>query len=341
MRIWMDIVHPKGAWLASSLLPQLKGEVTITAREGVQTVEVLDMLGISHTVVGRYGLSSEEKFVLSAERGLALMRVLGRRGFPDILYAHGSVEATRLAFGVGIPIVHANDTIINTPVLKLTLPLVDRLVTPACLKGSWWTRFGISPNKILHYNGVEEVAYVKRHSEREVTRVLSTLFGAIPGKLVVMRGLETKASYVRARRERLIDLVKKVAKRARVIYLPRYDEERGWFGDVENVLIPSEALNVPLLVGASDLVISGGGTIAREASLLGTPSISLYLYDAIGRYLAERGFPLLHVPDPEKAYQLAARVLERPANYMIDTRDLLEGLESPVPYILEAISQVT
>lgn len=340
MRIWIDIVHPKGVWIASYLLSQLKGEATITAREGVQTVEVLDMLGIPYTAVGRYGFSSKEKFVLSVERSLALMRFWEEHGFPDVLYAHGSVEATRLAFGVGIPIVHANDTIINTPVLKLTLPLIDRLVTPRCLKGSWWTRFGISRDKILHYNGIEEVAYVKRYSEREASKVLNALLGTTPEKIVVMRGLEAKASYVRARKEKLVDLVKKVAKKASVIYLPRYDEERGWFRDIGNVFIPSKAINCPLLVGASDLVISSGGTMAREAALLGTPSISLYVYDAIGRYLAERGFPLHYVPDPEKAYQLAARVLERPADYIIDTQDTLKGLESPIPYILEAISQV-
>lgn len=341
MRIWVDVCHPKEGWLLKALLPHLRGHrMLVTARRGLWTTEVLDMLDVPYTPVGRYGYSLREKLVLATERSIGLLAVLEGRGMPDILIGHGSVEATRLAFGLGIPIVHANDTIINVPVIRLTVPLLDRLVTPGCLKREWWARFGIPPSRVVQYDGVEEAAYVRRYPERDVSKALDDAIGTVPDRLVVARGLEARASYVRAWKERLDRVVREVARKASVVYLPRYKGEEARFEGVENVFVPDRPVNCPLLVGASDLVICGGGTIAREAALLGTPTISLHIYDVIGRYLSSRGFPLYHAPDPSEACRLAIRIIDRPGLYRRNTRGALARMESPVRYIQSAIRQL-
>lgn len=342
MKVWIDVVHPKGAWIVNSLIPHLKGtSAVITARRGLQTTEVLDMLGLPYEAIGQYGGSLKEKFVSYARRSLALIDFLEKDGVPDVLYAHGSVEATRLAFGLGIPIVHANDTLINTPVLKLTVPLLDRLVAPRCIRREWWTKFGIATDKISQYDGVEEAAYVKRHDRQEALKMLKAQMGHVPERFVVMRGIETKASYVQSDGDRLRLLAEKIARKAQVVYLPRYDEEKRWFKDVEGVHVLEKVVNGPLLMGFCDLVVSSGGTMAREAALLGTPVVSLYIHDPISKYLKKRGFPFYYVPDLGKAYQFAVKVLDQHQGYRSDTSGLLKKLESPLPYITRAIHQIT
>jgi hypothetical protein len=63
--------------------------------------------------------------------------------------------------------------------------------------------------------------------------------------------------------------------------------ERGY----ENVWIPPDALDGPNLLYYSDVVISGGGTMNREAAILGAPTYSLFKgqMPAVDRYLIDSG----------------------------------------------------
>ncbi len=56
-------------------------------------------------------------------------------------------------------------------------------------------------------------------------------------------------------------------------------------------MIPERVVNGLNLLWHSDLVISGGGTMNREAAALGVPVYSIFLgkTGAVDRYLAEKG----------------------------------------------------
>ena len=76
-----------------------------------------------------------------------------------------------------------------------------------------------------------------------------------------------------------------------IVFLPRVASqgdsvrERGY----DNVWIPPNALDGPNLLYYSDVVISGGGTMNREAAVLGAPTIlALQRTDAGGRPLLDR-----------------------------------------------------
>ena len=46
--------------------------------------------------------------------------------------------------------------------------------------------------------------------------------------------------------------------------------------DAPGFLVPRDPLDGPSLLAAADLSISGGGTMNREAALLGTPAYSIF-----------------------------------------------------------------
>src|SRR5688572_8791039 len=60
-----------------------------------------------------------------------------------------------------------------------------------------------------------------------------------------------------------------------VILLPRNEAQRVAYVD-KGVIIPATPLDGANLIAASDLVISAGGTINREAAALGVPAASIY-----------------------------------------------------------------
>lgn len=58
-----------------------------------------------------------------------------------------------------------------------------------------------------------------------------------------------------------------------------------------NVIIPQTVLDGSNLIAAADLVVSGGGTMNREAAALGVPAITLFAgkQAAIDEYLMSEG----------------------------------------------------
>lgn len=60
-----------------------------------------------------------------------------------------------------------------------------------------------------------------------------------------------------------------------VILLPRNEGQRAAYAG-QGVIIPAAPLDGANLIAASDLVISAGGTINREAAALGVPAVSIY-----------------------------------------------------------------
>ena len=62
----------------------------------------------------------------------------------------------------------------------------------------------------------------------------------------------------------------------RVILLPRNEAQREAYAGKARLIIPAAPLDGANLIAASDLVISAGGTINREAAALGVPAASIY-----------------------------------------------------------------
>jgi predicted glycosyltransferase len=61
-----------------------------------------------------------------------------------------------------------------------------------------------------------------------------------------------------------------------VILLPRNEAQRAAYAGRDRVIVPEAPLDGANLIAASDLVISAGGTINREAAALGVPAASVY-----------------------------------------------------------------
>jgi hypothetical protein len=119
--------------------------------------------------------------------------------------------------------------------------------------------------------------------------------------LVTVRPPATEAHYHNPESDRLLKaaLIFLTAQHdVRVVLLPRNDRQsaalrKEWGEQIAKgkIVIPAQVMDGLNLIWHSDLVISGGGTMNREAAALGVPVYSIFRgkMGAVDRYLAGAG----------------------------------------------------
>ncbi len=328
--VWLDTVTPKISIAINSIIPVLhkKGYSTlVTAKKQTQTTDMLDTLKVPYETVGEYGASLKEKLAVEQKRTLEFLDLFDRVGYPKVLWTHGDVSAIRTAFGLNIPIVYANDTVFAYAVARLSCPLVDWLITPVCF-GKSWSKFGIPKSRIIHYDGLEELAYVTS-TEFEQPKFLEGLRGKKP--VILFRDAEYQAVYCKNVKVNSEKLIRELAKLGTVVCLPRYEEEREKLERIPNVWVSPKPVLTAQLIPYVDLMVGSGGTACRETALCGIPTINFHFWDAQARYLFKKGFPIQILRNNNRIVAAAKRILADPKNYTKDTTEALSKLESPVP----------
>lgn len=328
--VWLDTVTPKISIAIHSLLPTLhaKGYSTlVTAKKATQTTDLLDALKVPYCKIGDYGETPKEKLVAEAKRTLEFIEVFDKTGIPRVLWTHGDVAAIRTAFGLKIPIVYANDTVFAYHVAKLAAPLVDWLIAPISF-GKSWSKFGISRSRIVLYDGLEEVSWLK-NTQFDHPKFLQELTDKKP--VVLFRDVEYLASYCNDVKIDSQLLLKELTKIATVVYLPRYDQEKEALKGLENIWIPPKPVLTAQLIPYIDLMVGSGGTACRETALMGVPTINFHFWDVQARYLHKKSFPIQIIRNTDRIIASAKRILQNPEKHKIDTKSALEKIDSPVP----------
>jgi predicted glycosyltransferase len=288
---------------------------------------MLDALKVPYHKIGDYGETPKEKLAADAKRTLEFIELFDKVGTPKVLWTHGDVAAIRTAFGLKIPIVYANDTVFAYHVAKLAAPLVDWLVAPISF-GKSWSKFGIPRNRIVHYNGLEEVAWLKG-TKFEKPQFLQKLADKKP--VILFRDAEYHAAYCKDVKIDTQRLLEKLTKLGTVVCLPRYEQEKTRFKDLINIWIAPKPVLTAQLVPYIDLMVGSGGTACRETALMGVPTINFHFWDVQARYLYKKGFPLQIIRNTDGIIRAAKKILQNPQKHRANTKLQLDKLESPIP----------
>lgn len=327
--VWLDTVTPKISIVIHSLLPVLEGKgysTLVTAKKQTQTTDLLDTLKVPYYAIGEYGRTLKEKLEVEAQRNIEFIKLFDRIGYPKVLWTHGDVSAIRTAFGLNIPIIYANDTVFAYHVAKLATPLVDWLIAPVSF-GKSWSKFGIPKSRIVLYDGLEEMTWLK-DTQFDKPEFLEELSDKRP--IILFRDVEYSASYCKNIRIDSARLLEKLAKLATVVYLPRYEEEKQKLKNMDNIWIPPRPVLTAQLIPYVDLMVGSGGTACRETALMGIPTINFHFWDVQARYLFKRGFPIQIIRNVNRILATAKQILQNPEQYRLDTKTILQKLESPI-----------
>ena len=322
MRVWYDACtgkHVRYGVAIARRLRELGHEVVLTTRQHPDTTPLAQFLNEDFIVVGRYNPRSLYSRLKEGVRRQLLFCKIFKERTPDIAISHGSVDQTRVAFGLKIPIINTLDTPYAEAVHRLTLPLVDYVVASKAIPEAAIKRY-IVKGKIVQFEGVDEVAWIRGFKPQ-----IKYDFGS---PLIVVREAEEKAVYAQKRLS-LAKLAKKLTKLGKVVFLSRYHRRK-----IRGLIVPEGFIDSASLVAQADLFVGAGGTITREAALQGTPAVIINIFKGqyVNDFLAEKGFPI-YKTSISSVVEVAGKLLgERK-----DVSGLLNELENPVDVIMEIL----
>ena len=338
----IDVATPKDSIIAHYITKKLEKndiEYVVFARHSTQTIPLLNYFGIEHVITGRYGYTLEEKYMATLEQERKMLDYIIDNGKPSVLWTHGNVAGVRTAYHLGIPIVYSNDTPHNEPVVRLTIPLASVLITPEAIPKCKWVSRGLEESKIIQYRGTEEVTWVRDHLKVDKKKILEKYLGEAPERLIIMRTMEYYASYSYGIKYDLRGLVEKLSKYAKIALLPRYGDEKNRFRGIDNLVILDKPVYAVELLAASDMVVSSGGTMAREAALLGVPTISYHFRDDILRYLMGEGLPIKYIPDMEDILKEVELVMRDPDRFRMDTSSIIKEYDEHIDIVIKELEK--
>ncbi|MCK4413064.1 MAG: DUF354 domain-containing protein [Candidatus Eisenbacteria sp.] len=274
--VWIDLENSPHVPFFLPWIPRIREaghDVVLTARDLSQTHELLRLHGLEFEPVGGHGGGSK---LLKASRTLGraheLVRRLHRRKI-DLALGHGSRAQVVAAWWMRIPRV----TLLDYEYVSLRLfgLLSTKVFFPESVPAAVLIARGIPRRKLVFYPGFKEQAYLDPEVDRPQP--------AEP-PLILIRPPARRAHYHTEKSERLYQMiVEKLATEAtnaQVLFLPRYADE---VGELKRLVKRYPHFSLPegpepardLLLKAS-LVISGGGTMVREAAVLGIPAVSFF-----------------------------------------------------------------
>lgn len=297
MRIWIDLGNSPHVPFFSALAKEFerRGHMILwTARDYAQTVELARKTGIDAKVFGTHGGKGVfQKSVKFAGRIFDLLQWARGKNI-DLAVSHNSQEPLIVARILKIKSINLMDYE-HHPGNHLSFRAAKKVIVPESFPDEFLRKFGVSEKKVRRFQGIKEDVYLSDFEPDVNFQSELEKLGVKPENiLVVVRPHAPEALYHRQFTNEILDeLLDKFSanKNVKIILLPRKNYQGAELRKKhpqENIIIPERVLDGANLLAAADLVISGGGTMNREAAALGVPTVSIFAGHtaAIDEYLS-------------------------------------------------------
>ena len=284
MRIWIDLANSPHVPFFRSLADEFthrNHEIVVTARAFAETVELAEAAGFAPQVIGGHGggkLSGKAGNLV--QRAMALARWARGRNL-DLAVSHNSYSQILAARALSLRSVTLMDYE-HQPANHLAFRMASRVIVPRAFPEKAMSRFGATPAKVRRYDGIKEDVYLADFQPDPDFKTQLSALGVSPADvLVTVRPPASEALYHRFENDLFDQLLERLETTTSVktILLPRSDAQREAYGARRDsqLVVPSTPLDGGNLIAHSDLVVSAGGTMNREAAALGVPAASIYL----------------------------------------------------------------
>jgi len=293
-KVWIDLDNSPHVPFFNPIIQELRKnghEVILTTRDCSQTCGLADLFHMKYRRIGRhYGKQKFLKVAGTILRALQLMRAVWKEK-PSLAISHGSRAQMISAWFLKVPSIVLMDYEHVKGFLKPTWIMMPEVIPSDLVK--------FDRERIIQYPGIKEDIYVPTFKPNPA---IKTELGVEADELLVtIRPPATEAHYHNPESEALFSAVVKLVgsvQSTRMVILPRNEVQkeqiqREWSDWCNNrkIIIPENVVDGLNLLWHSDLAISGGGTMNREAAALGVPVYSIFRgqIGAVDRYLAKNG----------------------------------------------------
>ncbi|MGA2531531.1 MAG: DUF354 domain-containing protein [Candidatus Aminicenantales bacterium] len=280
-KIWIDLDNTPHVPFFIPIIRELtrRGhKVVLTARDAFQVCELADKNGLNYLKVGRhYGKNPVMKVIGLLWRAGQLLPFAIRQK-PGLALSHGARSQTLACNLLRIPTILIADYEYakTAPLTHPRWAIVPDSLAPEGLPSRI--------SRVRYYRGIKEDVYVPEF--KPSAALLATLGVREEDMIVTVRPPANEAHYYNPESDvLLVELMSRICQTPNIqaILLPRNHAQEegfrenhpGWFVDAKT-LVPPWAVNGLDLLWFSDFVVSGGGTMNREAAALGIPVYSIF-----------------------------------------------------------------
>ena len=275
-RLWIDLANAPQVLFFVPIVDALRGagvDPTMTARDFTQTAELARRHFPEVHLVGTWGRRPAAKASAIASRAARLARFARGREF-HLAVSHNSYAQILAAKALRLAVVTTMDYE-HQPANHLAFRLADIVLVPEAFPRDALRRFGA--RRVRRYPGLKEEVYLRGMAPTERVRQLLEVGDRT---LVVLRPPPDFATYHRFDNPLFEAAVERVLRVPRTVglVLPRTPRQAAWarLRADDRLLVADRVFDGPSLLDAADLFVGAGGTMNREAALLGVPTFSLF-----------------------------------------------------------------
>ncbi len=281
MKIWIDLSNSPHPLLFAPIVRRLEDgghAVLLTARDNAQTVALARERWRQVEVIGGESPGGKPAKAAAIARRIQDLRSWASRSRPDVALSHNSYAQIVAGRSLAIPVVTAMDYE-HQPANHLAFRLARAVLVPEVIPPSVLRGQGASSSKVVSYAGLKEELYIGDF-EPDPAILDKVGISARPGTLVVFRTPPSRALYHSSANPLFVEALRTLGLQDDLVcvVLPRHPEQVAAIQQLGlgNCIIPGAAIDSRSLMYAADAMIGAGGTMTREAALMGIPTWTLF-----------------------------------------------------------------
>ena len=340
MKIWIDILTPKQLLFSEPIIEKLgqKHDILCTSREYNEVTKLAKIRHFDLIFVGKHGGGDKKsKLKASIERIEKLSKKISKFE-PDVVISFGSPEAARISFGLGIKHIMFCDSPHANAVMRLTLPLIQKLLIPYVIPKKEFSKFGINEKDIVQYKAIDAVVTM----QRKINQNIISPFKNNNKKNILIRVEEEEAAYT-SKPSKIIPIIQKIAndyKDENIIVLGRYTQQIINLQKImgKKIKVIKMSFDGKYLLNDTDVFIGSGGTMTAESALMGIPTIS---YNAvpniIENFLVKKSL-VKRETNPKKVSNEIKRIFARKNDQnQKRAKKVVKQMEDPIEKLIKII----
>jgi len=343
LKIWIDVLTPKQLLFFEPMIKRIKKNNTVlcTSRDYSQVTQLAKIRNLKLVIVGKHGGSKRHDKLNASLHRAKLLSTRIKKFAPDITISFCSPEAARVSYGLGIPHVCFSDSPHANAVMRLVVPLIQKLLVPWIIPKKEFVKFGINSDDIMHYKAIDASIIAKR----KVSKNSKRLDKESGRRVILVRVEEEYASYSTKKRP-AIPIIKEIIKNfndEEIVVMGRYTSQVRQlvqtFGKKIRVL--SKVVDSKISLENTDVFVGSGGTMTAESALLGIPTIS---YNAVPNiiesYLVRKKL-VIRETNPKRVATSIRNILES-SNLETKKRSkkIWGSMEDPYPILVKTMKSV-
>lgn len=341
MKIWIDILTPKQLLFSEPIVEKLsaKHDLLCTSRDYEEVSKLAKIRSFDLVFVGKHGGGDKKSKLKASIHRIEKLSKKIKTFSPDIVISFCSPEAARIAYGLGIKHIAFCDSPHAEAVMRLTLPLIQKLLIPFTIPKKEFSKYGIDEKNIIQYKAIDAFVTI----QRKINKKSKLPFKNNNKKNILIRVEEEEASYT-SKSSKIIPIIKKIEKEygnENIVVLGRYTEQ------VENlqkiigkkVKIVKMAYDGKHLLENTDIFIGSGGTMTAESGLMGIPTISYNAVPNIIENFLVKKKMIKRETSPNKISDYIGKNFENNNESQKRAQKIRKQMEDPIKKLIKTIKE--